>query len=841
MGFTVNFLGMKRFLSCLFLTCLAWLLGLSLQGQVVINEYSASNKDDLMDAFGEYPDWIELYNPSGAPVSLGNLYLSDSPGNLTKWACPFINLGPGQRLLVFASNLDVFDGVHYHTSFKLTQMKAEKILLSNSGGVILDSLTTIPTQCNHSRGRLSDGSPIWGVFTNPTPDAPNASGYYGYAARPAFSLAAGFYPGTQSLVLSSADPGATIRYTTNGDEPTAASQAYFAPISVNASMIVRASVFSSNPTLSASFVESNSYFINANHHQLPVISLASSGFPDLFGNVLWETMTSLEYFDTLGQQQFEMDGDIRRHGNDSWAYPQKGIRFYTRDDYGYANNIDYRLFKETPREEFDVIILKAGGSDNFPGGFQNGLLTCHLRDGFSQTLSQRHNLHLDERSWTPCVIYINGQYWGLYEIRERVDAEYADYYYDQEPELVDMLAYWGGLTVEEGSDTAWNNLYTYMTTHNLSDPVHHAYVDARFDLMSLIDYFILNTYTVNTDWLNWNTAWWRGRDTPGVKWRYRLWDHDNTYNLGQNYTGVNTTTYLNDPCNPTTLFPNDPQVPHSDMLNALMADSVFEALYINRYADLLNTTFRCDTLLAHLQRMVDQLAPEMPNHVARWGGTVADWYTNLDSLRSQILGRCQVVDSLMVGCYTLTGPYDITVLVDPPGSGDVQVNTVVPAGYPYVGGYYGGVSVNLYALNTQNNPFLYWTLNNHALLPGIGADSVHLTLSATDTIVAHFDTTTAVFRDPGITGGYQFRVYPTLVRDRVVVAYQTPAGEAAPQLFLQDMLGHRIADLSPLVTAQGQHQVEVDLSALHLAQGIYLMSFQAPSWNKAEKVVWMGL
>lgn len=840
MGFTVNFLGMKRFLSCLFLTCLAWLLGLSLQGQVVINEYSASNKDDLMDAFGEYPDWIELYNPSGAPVSLGNLYLSDSPGNLTKWACPFINLGPGQRLLVFASNLDVFDGIHYHTSFKLTQMKAEKILLSNSSGVILDSLTTIPTQCNHSRGRLSDGSPIWGVFTNPTPDAPNAGGYYGYAARPAFSLAAGFYPGTQSLVLSSADPGATIRYTTNGDEPTAASQAYFAPISVNASMIVRASVFSSNPTLSASFVESNSYFINANHHQLPVISLASPGFPDLFGNVLWETMTSLEYFDTLGQQQFEMDGDIRRHGNDSWAYPQKGIRFYTRDDYGYANNIDYRLFKETPREEFDVIILKAGGSDNFPGGFQNGLLTCHLRDAFSQTLSQRHNLHLDERSWTPCVIYINGQYWGLYEIRERVDAEYADYYYDQEPELVDMLAYWGGLTVEEGSDTAWNNLYTYMTTHNLSDPVHHAYVDARFDLMSLIDYFILNTYTVNTDWLNWNTAWWRGRDTPGVKWRYRLWDHDNTYNLGQNYTGVNTTTYLNDPCNPTTLFPNDPQVPHSDMLNALMADSVFEALYINRYADLLNTTFRCDTLLAHLQRMVDQLAPEMPNHVARWGGTVADWYTNLDSLRSQILGRCHVVDSLMVGCYTLTGPYDITVLVDPPGSGDVQVNTVIPAGYPYVGGYYGGVSVNLYALNTQSNPFLYWTLNNHALLPGIGADSVHLTLSATDTIVAHFDTTTAVFRDPGITGGYQFRVYPTLVRDRVMVAYQVPAGEAAPQLFLQDMLGHRIADLSALVTAQGQHQVEVDLSALHLAQGIYLMSFHAPSWNKAEKVVWMG-
>ena len=816
------------------------LSGLSSPAQVLINEYSASNKDDFADGFGEYSDWIELYNPSGSAVSLGNLYLSDKLTNLTKWQCPSINLGPGQRILIFASDLDVFDGIYYHTNFKLTQMKAEKILLSTSAGVILDSLTTIPSQRNHSRGRLSDGSPIWGVFTNATPGASNAGGYQDYAPRPTFSLTAGFYPGAQSLVLTSTDPTATIRYTTNGDEPSSASPAYFAPIAINSSMVVRASVFSGNPSLTASFVETNSYFINANHHQLPVISVASPDYPDLFGSALGEIMTSLEYFDTLGQQQFEMDGDIRGHGNDSWAYAQKGMRFYTRDDYGYANNIDYPLFAATPRNEYDVIILKAGGSDNFPGGFQSGLRTCHLRDAFSQTLSQRHHLNLDERSWTPCVMYINGQYWGIYEIRERVDADYTNHYYGQEADEVDMLAYWGGLTVEEGSDTAWNSLYTYMTTHNLSDPVHHAYVDERLDLMSLIDYFILNTYTNNTDWLNWNTAWWRGRKTPGVKWRYRLWDHDNTYNLGQNYTGVTTTTYLNDPCNPTTLFPNDPQIPHTDMLNALMADSAFKELYINRYADLINTTFNCDTLLDHLQRMVDQLAPEMPNQVARWGSTVADWQENLDSLRVQIEGRCHVVDSLMVGCYTLTGPYDITVLVDPPGSGDVQVNTVVPTGYPYIGGYYGGVSVNLYALTTQGNPFVNWTLNNHALLPGIGADSVHLTLSATDTIIAHFDTTTAVFRDPSVTGGYQFRVYPTLVRDRVVVAYQVPAGEAAPQLFLQDMLGHRIADLSAIVTAQGQHEVEIDLSTLHLSQGIYLMSFHAPFWKKAEKVVWMG-
>jgi CotH kinase protein/Lamin Tail Domain/Chitobiase/beta-hexosaminidase C-terminal domain len=826
----------RLLLSRLFLI-LSCFLGGTLPAQLALNEYCASNKNYLSDAFGDYPDWIEIYNTSSNAVNLGGFYLSDSPGNLQKWAFPAQMLPAGQTLLVFASNRNTNAGGYDHTNFKLTQMRGEKILLSYTGGIILDSLTLIPTQKNHSRGRISNGSPAWGVFMTPTPGTSNSGGYQDYATRPVFSLTPGFYAGTQSLTLSSPDPNVSIHYTTNGDVPTLASTTYTAPITLSATAIVRAAAFSTNPAIAPSFVENNTYLINANHHHLPVVSIASPDYTGLFGSQFGEIMTTLEYFDSLGQPQFEGDGDIRGHGNDSWAFAQKGMRFYTRDDYGYANNIDYRLFEGTTRQEFDVILLKAAGSDNYPG---NGLASTHMRDAFAQSLSQKHNLNLDERSWAPCVIYINGQYWGIYEIRERVDADYTEHYYNQDPDSVDMLAYWGGLTVEEGSDTAWNSLYNFMTTNNLSIPANHDYVDQRLDLMSIIDYFILNTYLVNTDWLNWNTAWWRGRSTPGVKWRYRLWDEDNIFNLGQNYTGVGTTTYLNDPCDPTTLFPMDPDIAHTAMITALMADTVFEDLYINRYADLLNTAFDCDTMLNHLQKIVDRLAPEMPQQVARWGGSVAGWNENLDSIRAQITGRCQVVDSLMVGCYNLTGPYDITVLVDPPGFGDVRVNTVIPSNYPYVAGYYGGVTMNLYGVNTVGHPFLNWTILHHSLMPGLSSDSVSMQLASTDTIIAHFDTT-FVSNQPLVgTDDYQFRVYPTLVQNRVILEYQFPTGNSAPSLILSDLRGQVVADLSGVFNGQSRGKVEIDLADLRLAKGMYFMRMQAEAWRKTEKLIWVG-
>src|ERR1043165_3046269 len=200
------------------------------------------------------------------------------------------------------------------------------------------------------------------------------------------------------------------------------------------------------------------------------------------------------------------------------------MRFHVKDETGVASDINYPLFTTSPRDTYGVVILKAGASDNFNG---NSGPSAHMRDAFAHTLAQRFNLDMDYRKYEPTIIYINGQYWGTYELRERVDGDYTDYYYGQPEKKVDILRYWGGLNIEAGSDTGWNNLYNYIMTNSMTVQSNYDHVTSFLDVSSFIQYFIFNQYLVNTDWLNWNTMWWRGRKNQGVKWRYALWDEDN--------------------------------------------------------------------------------------------------------------------------------------------------------------------------------------------------------------------------------------------------------------------------------------------------------------------------
>ena len=254
-------------------------------------------------------------------------------------------------------------------------------------------------------------------------------------------------------------------------------------------------------------------------------------------------------------------------------------------------------------------------------------------------------------------MYLNGQYWGVYEYREKVDdLDFTEEYYDQPRHFVDFIKTWGGTWEEYGTEDDWLDLVTFCTSQDMTDAANYDYVSSQLNPLSLIDYFILNSYIVSADWLDWNTAWWRGRHPDGdaKRWRYALWDMDASFGHYINYTGVPDTGPGADPCNPDDMG-NVGGQGHIPVLNALFENETFNNTYLNRWADLGNTAFSCQNMHAVLDSMVAVIEPEMERQFGRWGGNLAGWQVELQELRDFIDERCE--DEVVGGiedCYDVT-------------------------------------------------------------------------------------------------------------------------------------------------------------------------------------------
>jgi gliding motility-associated-like protein len=707
--------------------------------QLWINEYSCSNVSGVTDAFGEREDWIEIYNAGASSIDLTGYYLSDKASNLTKWPIPSGSINANGYKMVYCSKRDLVSGAQYHPNFSLKQTSNEWIILTNPSGTVVDSLKIVHlTKADHSVGRSSNGAADWKLFTTPTPNAANAGGQNFYIPTPVMSLAPGFYTGPQTVTITCSDPTATIRYTTNGSNPSATSTIYSGPIPINATTVLRAAAFGTDQP---SFTETNTYFINVSH-AIPVVSVCSQQVFDLVANGNQGGPTKVgafELFEDDGSFIDEGQGEFNKHGNDSWAYDQRGFDYITRDEFGYAAELEHQIFPEKTRDNFQRVMLKPAASDNY--SFENG---AHIRDAFIHTLSIRADMKLDERTWRPCVVYLNGQYWGVYEIREKADDhDYTEYYFNQDKFNLQYLKTWGGTWMEYGAPNAqtdWDNLVNYIQTNNMGNPTNFAYVDSLLNWESLCDYFMFNSYVVNQDWLNWNTAWWRGMDPLGdkKKWRYTLWDMDATFGHYINYTGIPDATANADPCNVENL-PDPGGQGHTEILDKLINENpAVEQYYVTRYVDLVNTFFSCDYMHALLDSMVIEITPEMPGQVTKWGGSMAGWQSRVQQLRDFIDARCAALEQGLIDCYSLTGPFDVTFNVSPPLSGEIKVNSMWAPSYPWSTQYFGGIGTNLVARPLPGFVFDHWEYTIGPMSSPITSDTNSLNITGAENIVAFF-------------------------------------------------------------------------------------------------------
>ena len=714
--------------------------------QILINELSTSNLDSAFTEDESMEDWIELYNSGSSTVNLKDWALSDRLNNPGKWTFPEINILPGQYLLLFASGEIPSGSSHKHINFKLSS--GETLFLSNSLGKFIDQYEIPPLQMNNSVGRKPDGSLNKCFFSSPTPGSTNNNSicYEGYEIPPIFNLGGGFYNETQSITITAQSPTSVVKYTLNGNIPKASDPTYNNQIIIDRTKIVSARSYSTVNKL-PSFTVKNTYFINENI-SLPVISIstdssnlwdwekgiyvkgpnASSTYPYFGANFWekWEKPIHIEFYDKKKVRQAGIDAGIRIHGGYSRGFAQKSLRIYFRGSYG-TSSLDFPVINDKSHiKSYKRIILRNGGQDFYKTRF---------RDGLMQRLVKAS--HLDYMAYEPAVVFLNGKYWGLYGIRERHDKHYLSSNHKVSEEHIDLLEHKGILEVREGSDTGFINLHKWVMKANAVDPNFYNGVNRYLDIENFADFFIVQTFYSNSDWMGAQTGnmrLWRPQGIGG-KWRYILVDLD--FGLGLRDGTLPSANTLGLARNPSD------KNKHSDIFNKMLFNAQFKHYFINRYADLMNTSLHIDNIKNMILDFKDTLEPEIPRHVARWSYGKSDWYKAIDFFTQFAEDRIGFARQHIQNEFALVKQVEVTLNAEPPGAGKIRISTIIPDSLPWKGIYFDGVPVTITAIPNQSYVFKFWETKVAALTDKENP-SIQLNIGSDDNFTAFFDVATNV-------------------------------------------------------------------------------------------------
>jgi hypothetical protein len=731
--------------------------------------------------------------------------------------------------------------VFLHTDYELNAGGCALTLL-NPQGTIVDQQTIGPMMLNHSRGRQPDGSANWCLFNSPTPDTTNFSAgcYAGYGPSPVISLSSGFYNGTQLTGISASAPG-VIRWTYDGTDPNSFSPTYSGTITLNNTQSIRARLYPSNTSLLPGPSAAASYFINENV-TLPVVSLTTdpgnlfdpvygiymlgnnvadttiSGVPFYDANFWqgWERPADVSFFDKNKVLQFQEPVSIKIQGNWSKVFPQRGFTIDFDENYG-GSTINYQLFPDKPAMNYQNFNLRNSGSD------WNG---CFMRDRLIQK-SVQGKTDVDMMDGYSCVLFINGMYWGVYELREKQDKHYLANNSTCDDDNVDFLEFDG--SVIEGDNSSFFKMVSYIYNADMTQQASYDSACAMLDVENFADYFITETFVGNLDWLGSytnNIKFWKPHSGPG-KWRYVLWDTD--------------ISLRSDTLNQLRMVMNPPTAnPHSIMLSAMLTNDTFKSYFINRYADLLNTAFYNQNMLRRTESFYSEMLPEMPREFALWGTgaspfaptcvqspqNVAGWRGNIDALEYIEFVRPYYVRNQVQEQFAMTSQVYVTLQTEPAGAGTIHLNTITPDSLPWTGIYFNGNPVTMTAIPAPGFKFSYWK-SNHVVNGQYPNASLRTNVDSDDTFTAVFEPLESTFM-----------AYPNPFYDDLTLYYEVPeAGVVTLRVY--DMTGRMVKDILPSSNYQepGAYQLNLSAASLGLSQGLYLFQLNSPGYSKTIKLI----
>lgn len=797
-----------------------------LTAQIRINEVCTSNNSVVLDEDGDSRDWIELHNSGSEAVDLNGFYLSDKDNDTTKWQFQTGTIPPNGFLLIFASNKNRPASIPLHTSFRLSQ-DGESLRLYDLSKNLVDSFSVPFISTDLSFGAFPDGNSYRAFFENPTPNSTNNGSTptdHIIAFPPLFSHNPSVYTEPLSVAITTEEEGGIIYYTLNGSNPDETSTLYSTPFIVDETTVI-SSITIKDGLIDSKVIIANYVFIE--EQTLPVVCLstnpnyffdfetgiyvrgpnAEEEFP-YYGANFWsdtEIPVNVQWIDEYGQLGFSQKLGVRIHGGSvSRTRPMRSLRLLANDDYG-KDRIDYSLFSTKIQPSNKRFILRNSGSD---------YLKTMFRDGFIHNTFISSGLHIDAVCYNPVEVYLNGDFWGIHNAREKVDRYYVQSNFGVDDDNIDMLEEQD--QIMEGDFVTFNSMEAQVLSLDLTQDENFEIADSLFDMLNLADYYIAQTYINNLDWPYNNLKYWRER-ADGAKWRYIIFDLDATLG-GVSFAPVefdNLERALGS-------FGDDNR--HILIFRKFLENEKYRQFFINRYCDLVNTAFSATAFEKAVDKAAKRIEKVIPKHFERWSPELNDWEEQVEIVKDYVNARPPYAIDYLQTFFSLDKQANIHLNVYPPQAGKIELNSVSVKDFPFAGVYFEDVPIRIGITENQGFNFSHWE-TNRTDFDGSSAYSRLFNPTNGDSVTAVF-TGNAVFSP--------LDIYPNPAAEEITVNFVLNRRQKVG-VFLSALSGQTSFKLHDSQIQSGTHQLKLNLP--NNLQGVYLLTVLTEDKRYSKKLV----
>ena len=436
----------------------------------------------------------------------------------------------------------------------------------------------------------------------------------------------------------------------------------------------------------------------------------------------WERPIHIEFYEKDGTLGFSQKAGLRIHGGFTRAWAQKTLRIYARKDYDQEDSIYYEMFpghtKPSGRailQEYKRLILRNSGND---------WSYTMFRDGLSQELVK--DFKMDTQAYRPAVVFINGEYWGIHNIRERYDDHYLQTNYDLDRKQTTIIKIDELEELKEKGDQeveAYLDLLSFVEEKDMSSKRNYDHVKSMMDIDNFIDYKVAGIFVANTDWLQNNIRIWRYKthkyeaDAPygqDGRWRWMLYDTDMGFDFDN--TGMYTHNTMEWATTDQGEGRNAPE--YTLLFRSLLDNEDFKNQFINRFADAMNTNFRQENVLNKIDEIQGKLEKEMAYNIQRWVnfGSMEEWHGHVDVMREFARQRPDYMRQFIMEHFAIMKTVDFTVDLEDMDKGTVQINSIVidqdtiglEGGRYWQGQYFTGIPIQVTAIPKKGYKFVGW-------------------------------------------------------------------------------------------------------------------------------------